>query len=875
MPPWDRYSAGGPPAVIEGPPRLPAPQTQAQAQGDELANERRRQEINSQPIQDANTQAQTARTQIEVAQEQERMAARANARNARGEYVRNVLGAIGGARTNISGWSTGLASQVLGNVGGTQAHDLRNQIDTVISNVGFDRLQQMRAESPTGGALGQVSDFENRMLQSSLASLQTSQSQAQLRENLDKVELHYLNVINLMEGRPHARTLEEARQIHAGQSLAAAPGAQAPGGGGSGSPDPDVIDLGPVGALVDPQGLEVPYQPSNLHSLGVGTGAVVEGVGDILGIVGNPLNHSINALLGTNLSTDLGQSFLDASGLPSPSTRGEELAAAMTRGGIGGLTLAGGARAAAPYATNALAGALTRFGAAPAVDAAGGAAGGASAEFARQQGAGPAGQIAAGLVGGLGGALGAQRLGLRFSPPASENALLRAGREEGVEVNRAMADPRTASRVSATDGTVIGRTTIRGDMGRVGSQIEGRVNRLGRGGTPLDETNAGQTVRGALERNIRDSGRRAGELYDAAEVASQGVRVQPQQSLRVIDDAITRLSETPETNGAEIAFLQTLRRDFSNDLSVSALRRIRTQLRSRIANGGLTFGEDEASILSIMDSASQDIEAGLREAGRGRAAELFRRADGFYRERMEFINGTAQRLIGRRHNPLSPERVFANLQSMARPRGDSAALARVIRTMEPDEQADIAATFAEALGRNSHGEFSTAHFVSQARRLPRAARVNIFGPEGARSIENLERLAREHARVTGAFNHSNTSLGSDARSWLTNFILSGGGILAVTESTPTAIAAAGAAASVKGGRDLLSARALMSTDLTQWLARTPRGAAPAAMQQHIARLGTIAARNPAISEEVRALQQRLNAVFEASPTSAAAAEQDE
>ena len=43
--------------------------------------------------------------------------------------------------------------------------------DTVVSNIGFERLQAMRDASPTGGALGQVSDNELRLLSSALGSL--------------------------------------------------------------------------------------------------------------------------------------------------------------------------------------------------------------------------------------------------------------------------------------------------------------------------------------------------------------------------------------------------------------------------------------------------------------------------------------------------------------------------------------------------------------------------------------------------------------------------------------------------------------------------------------------------------------------------------
>lgn len=207
---------GAAPRRVYGPAPQPSPQTAPQRQRDEIGVQRDIADLDSQPLRNAQVQAQTQRTLQEVEQERQRQAAREQAASRRRDYTQNALSAIDEARSDISGWSTGLPGQALSGLGGTQAHDLVTNLDTVVANVGFDRLQQMRAESPTGGALGPVSDFENRMLQASLASLRTSQSQDQLRDNLDRVEMHYLNVMNLAEGRPRAESLEAARRIRMG-----------------------------------------------------------------------------------------------------------------------------------------------------------------------------------------------------------------------------------------------------------------------------------------------------------------------------------------------------------------------------------------------------------------------------------------------------------------------------------------------------------------------------------------------------------------------------------------------------------------------------------------------------------------------------------
>jgi len=70
----------------------------------------------------------------------------------------------------------------------TPQKNLSETLKTIQSNIGFDKLQSMRENSPTGGALGQVSDFENKLLQAVQGSLAQGQSAKQLKDNLQKVK---------------------------------------------------------------------------------------------------------------------------------------------------------------------------------------------------------------------------------------------------------------------------------------------------------------------------------------------------------------------------------------------------------------------------------------------------------------------------------------------------------------------------------------------------------------------------------------------------------------------------------------------------------------------------------------------------------------
>lgn len=100
-----------------------------------------------------------------------------------------------------SGKSTGFVGSQMKKFAGTDAYDLEQAVLTVKANIGFQELQAMRANSPTGGALGQVAVQELQALQATLGSLDVGQSKDKLIKNLNAVKTHYQNVLDTIEGK--------------------------------------------------------------------------------------------------------------------------------------------------------------------------------------------------------------------------------------------------------------------------------------------------------------------------------------------------------------------------------------------------------------------------------------------------------------------------------------------------------------------------------------------------------------------------------------------------------------------------------------------------------------------------------------------------
>jgi hypothetical protein len=116
--------------------------------------------------------------------------------NKRMTMTDTVTGAADKARALIGNWSTGLVGQGLANIGITDAAEVKRQIDVLKSNASIENLMAMRRESPTGGALGAVTDKETAMLSAAAGALDPGAGAERFREALDNYELTLMRIIH-------------------------------------------------------------------------------------------------------------------------------------------------------------------------------------------------------------------------------------------------------------------------------------------------------------------------------------------------------------------------------------------------------------------------------------------------------------------------------------------------------------------------------------------------------------------------------------------------------------------------------------------------------------------------------------------------------
>lgn len=107
-----------------------------------------------------------------------------------------VLSSVSKALGQVSPVSSGLIGGVTTAIPASPSKNLQSTIATIKSNLAFTELAKLKAASPTGGALGSISDKEEELLSSTVANLDVGQSSKQLTQNLQAVQTHYINYLN-------------------------------------------------------------------------------------------------------------------------------------------------------------------------------------------------------------------------------------------------------------------------------------------------------------------------------------------------------------------------------------------------------------------------------------------------------------------------------------------------------------------------------------------------------------------------------------------------------------------------------------------------------------------------------------------------------
>lgn len=483
------------------------------------------------------------------------------------------------------------------------------------------------------------------------------------------------------------------------------------------------------------------------------------------------------------------------------------------------------------------------------------------------------------LGGGVTGAVGGYALG-RFAPVvgnalssvlprsgpirAQANALAQAGDRQGVPMTAADIRPGARNALAYLEASPGGAGPVQNALAAGNDALEGAVGRIG-GGTVRSPEEIGSTVQDAGRRFIDWSRTRKDDLYTQAERLAGGATIPSQAAVDTLNRNIAELQQTPNANRGLINLLSDMRDDLTlpngspRQLTVGAIRNLRTAMRGEIGSRNLTMTDAERRVSQVIEAASGDINAGLNRSN-PRAAAAYQRADRFYAERQRYIRDVVQHYTGPGDQPLSGEQTYARIMALTGDKGDRQKLTRVMQGLSNDEQADVASTVAANLGRRTpEDDFSAARFVTQAEKMTPGAREAVFGRDGAAAIDDLIAIASAKRDTGNSLNRSRSGQVSNYDRLLTGSIsvLGAGGGYAAGGAGGAALGMVTAGAA-KAAALNLSARLLTNRQFVRWLGRAPSNATPAQITAHIRQLSNVAIREPAIRGELQQVQRMLS-----------------
>lgn len=349
--------------------------------------------------------------------------------------------------------------------------------------------------------------------------------------------------------------------------------------------------------------------------------------------------------------------------------------------------------------------------------------------------------------------------------------------------------------------------------------------------------------------------RRANDFYDGRQKRLNDTLslVLGQRRDATPNEAFARLeqmmSDGPSGNPA--AFRRILR-----TLAPADAATIRATLTSR-ASGGPNF--DAAELAKRWPAISERAKSALLPSSGMR----------------NLMDDAAEQAATAATNPLagkSGEQIFNAFEAMASSRGDSARFRSTLASMSPEEAAQARATLISRMGESAPGAqnadgdaFSPSRWLTRWQTFTPEAKMALVGNGKMRAdMDDLAMLADRMKDSVKFAGHSNTGA-------INNFNATTGGLGAAVFALLSGHPVIAASLAAPAAYQTIGAKLLTSQRMLNWMTRAPKMRSAESQAAHIARLSSIAAREPAISGDIISLQNYLASKFGDSPLRAAAA----
>lgn len=450
------------------------------------------------------------------------------------------------------------------------------------------------------------------------------------------------------------------------------------------------------------------------------------------------------------------------------------------------------------------------------------------------------------LVGSLAGAglptalSGLIRRGLRGDQKAAQEAFDTLQKSGVTPTVPLVAEGGGARIIASGISKIPGGNKINKAIQKANEQIRARIEDIAGTGAPRIEQ-TGRVVKKGIEGFTNRFKDNAEKLFNKITIADD-VPVNVSNTKQVLDDI------SPEIAGAE-GLRELLASDLVagaskilaqvDELPFDSLRKLRTQVGRKLSSTDLIADAPRAELKRIYGALTEDLKVAADAAG---LSKEFSRANKFYSAGItrvdDFLEGLTKKL---------PENIIPKLISSGK---EGATDIRALRkSLNPDEWAQVSKTVLKRLGEETGGQadefgkgFSSERLLTNLNNLSNEARSAFFGGVQGINANSIKELAEASAILRrtkrAGLNTSGTSIGNAQVATIAALSSAGTGNL---------FPAAAAILTVLGAD--ISSRLLTSPKFTKWLVRGSK-IPPSIIPSHLARLNTIAERNPEISQDI-------------------------
>lgn len=322
----------------------------------------------------------------------------------------------------------------------------------------------------------------------------------------------------------------------------------------------------------------------------------------------------------------------------------------------------------------------------------------------------------------------------------------------------------------------------------------------------------------------------------------EGSTFAPTNTVKALDDLTASVKGAEKTTGALVnSRIAEIKKNLTDDLAANngampfeAVRALRSRV-GELLDDSLVSGIPNGQMKKLYGALSQDLEAAATQAGAG---SEFARQNNYYRARMERIENTLDKVLGKGKNP---EDIF---KSVAPTDVESVStIRRVMRSLDPEQRQIVSNAIVNRMGRAAPGKqdattdkFSSETFLSNWSRMNDSAKSQIFSDPSMRmkldAIANASSGIREGKTPFG--NPSGTGQAATAAAVYGS--VPAAAALAATGNVGAAAGALTIAGGMVAGANI-SAKMLTSPKVVDWLAKAPRAQTA---EQVTARLGQLA-----------------------------------